>query len=235
MSLVDLRKDLQQLASPAKAQNLARFFKTGKGEYGEGDIFLGITVPQSRSLAIKYKDLSENHVKELLQSKIHEERLIALLLLVHNFKNGDEVDKKAIFDFYLQHTKYINNWDLVDLSAPMIVGGYLEDNDKSILLKLTKSKSIWDKRIAILATFYFIRQQKKYEWTFKIAQILLNDPHDLIQKAVGWMLREVGKNISQETEEEFLRKYYKKMPRIMLRYAIERFSAKLKANYLQKV
>lgn len=134
MSLVDLRKDLQQLANPTKAQLLARFFKTGKGEYGEGDVFLGITVPQSRKIVVKYKNLTQDQIKLLLQSKIHEERLIALLLLVHNFKNGDEVDRKAVFDLYLQHTKYINNWDLVDISAPMVVGGYLQDKDKSVLL-----------------------------------------------------------------------------------------------------
>lgn len=234
MSIGNLKKDLKKIANPNKAKILARFFKTGKGEYGQGDIFLGITVPKSRELARKYSNLSFNENKELLKSKIHEERMIALLLLIYKFKTGDETIKSNIYKFYLTNTKYINNWDLVDLSAPFIMGNYLVDKDKNILTKLSKSKNLWKKRIAIMSTFTFIRFKKDYSWTFKIAEILLKDPHDLIQKATGWMLREVGKNISQEAEEEFLRKYYKEMPRIMLRYAIERFPDKLKINYLQK-
>lgn len=230
--LIDLRKDLQQLSNPKRAEGSLRFFKTGKGQYGEGDIFIGLTVPQSREIAIKYKDLSFDEVENLLKSKIHEERLIALLILVRNFSKGNEGIKKAIYDFYLSNSKYINNWDLVDLSAGWIVGNYLLDKPRDILLKLAKSSNLWEKRISIIATFAFIRNKKESEWTFNIADILLNDKHDLIQKAVGWMLREVGKNISQEVEEEFLKARYKKMPRTMLRYAIERFDEKLRKRYL---
>ena len=225
-----LKKELKKLGNPKKAKILQGFFKTGKGEYGEGDVFLGISVPDSRKISLKYKDLPPSDIEKLLESKIHEERLIALLILVHNFQHTNE--KQKIYNFYLKHTKYINNWDLVDLSAHYIVGAYLNDKPKNILLKLAKSKSIWDKRIAIISTYYFIRNQKSAEWTFKISEILLNDKHDLIHKAVGWMLREVGKNISQKVEEEFLIKYYKKMPRTMLRYAIERFPIDLKSKYL---
>lgn len=229
-----LRKDLENLASPKKAKILQRFFKTGKGQYGEGDIFLGIAVPQSRKIAQKYGELSLPEIKKLLESKIHEERWIALLILVQSFKKGNPKKKKQTFDFYLKNTKFINNWDLVDLSADKIVGAYLKDGDKNILLRLAKSKSIWEKRIAIISTFYYIRFQKNADWTFKIAKILLNDSHDLIHKAVGWMLREAGKNISQKVEEEFLKKYYKSMPRIMLRYAIEKFEETKRKAYLKK-
>ncbi|MBI2641264.1 DNA alkylation repair protein, partial [Candidatus Roizmanbacteria bacterium] len=157
-------------------------------------------------------------------SKIHEERLIGLLILVEQFKKGNEKEKKAIFDFYLRHTAHINNWDLVDLSAHQIVGAYLLDKEYSLLLRLARSKNIWERRIAIIATFFFIRSDL-FEATFDIAQILLNDTNDLIHKAVGWMLREVGKR-NQEKEEVFLKKHYKKMPRTMLRYATERFDDK---------
>lgn len=232
--LLNFRKDLQKLADPTKAKRLAGFFKTGKGEYGYGDVFLGITVPESREIAKSYANLPESGIKQLLISKIHEERLIALLLLINNFQNGDEKNKKEIYGLYLKHTKYINNWDLVDLTADKIVGAYLIDKGKDILLKLAKSDDLWERRIAIMSTFNFIKSKKEYEWTFKVAEILINDSHDLIQKAVGWMLREVGKNISQETEEEFLKKHYKSMPRTMLRYAIERFPAKLRADYLRR-
>lgn len=233
MILKDLRKDLKKLANPKKAELLARFFKTGKGEYGEGDIFLGISVPNSRSIAHKYKDLSQEQIKELFQSKIHEERLIAILLLVHNFQKGDEEKKKEIYQFYLNHTQFINNWDLVDLSAPKIIGDFLLSRKKDILYKLAKSESLWERRIAIISTFQFI-YYKHYEDTLKIAEILLYDKHDLIQKAVGWMLREVGKRCSQETEEKFLKKYYRQMPRTMLRYAIEKFPTKLRIDYLRR-
>lgn len=234
MTINNLRKDLEKIANPAKAKILARFFKTGKGEYGEGDVFLGITVPKSRELARKYSSLSLKENKKLLKSKIHEERMIALLLLIYKFKTGDEIIKSNIYQFYLANTKYINNWDLVDLSAPFVMGNYLLDKDKDILIKLAKSKDLWERRIAIMCTLTFIRFKKDYRWTFKVAEILIKDPHDLIHKAVGWMLREAGKNISQEIEEEFLKKYYLKMPRTMLRYAIERLPEKLRKEYLQK-
>lgn len=228
-----LKKDLKNLADPIRAITSQSFFKTGKGQYGEGDIFLGITVPSQRKIAEKYNELEIKDIEQLLKSKIHEERLVSLLILVSKFQTGDEKVKKEIFDFYLKNAKFVDNWDLVDLSAHKIVGEYLFDKDKNILLELAKSQNLWEKRIAIVATFYFIKQ-KEYKYTFKIAEILLNDKHDLIQKAVGWMLREVGKNISQEIEEEFLKKHYKKMPRTMLRYSIERFDESLRKFYLGK-
>jgi len=236
MSFLNLKKELNRLANPQKAKLLQRFFKTGKGEYGEGDVFLGITVPQSRKIAIKFKNLDFVSIETLLKSKIHEERLIALLILVHNFSRGDEDIKKQIYDFYLSNTKFINNWDLVDLSAYKIVGLYLLNrgpvkNIPFILVKLAKSKSVWERRIAVISTFQFIKNNRLSE-SLKIAQILLQDDHDLIHKAVGWMLREVGKK-DLKTEIGFLDKHYKKMPRTMLRYAIERFPQKLRKSYLK--
>jgi 3-methyladenine DNA glycosylase AlkD len=223
---------LRPLANPQKALILQRFFKTGKGEYGEGDVFLGLTVPQVRSVAKQFQDISLKEIKQLLHSKIHEERLLALIILVNQFKKADEKLQKELFDFYLANTKFINNWDLVDLSAEYIVGGYLLNRSKTILTKLANSKLIWDKRIAIIATFQFIKKGQ-YEETFRIGKLLLHDRHDLIHKAVGWMLREVGKRISEEIEENLLKKYYKEMPRTMLRYAIERFEVKKRTSYLQ--
>lgn len=228
--LNSLKKDLLAESDPLKKKGLSRFFKTGKGEYGEGDIFLGVTVPKIRIVAKKYKDLSIVEVQSLLRSPIHEERLTALLILVENFRKSDEAKKTEIFNIYLKNTKYINNWDLVDLSASRIVGEYLKDKPAKVLNKLARSKSLWERRIAIISTFQFIWEGKFTE-TLKISEILLNDPHDLIHKAVGWMLREVGKR-SLETEKQFLNKYYKQMPRTMLRYAIEKFPQKLRLRYL---
>lgn len=227
-----LKEDIRKLANPKKAKVYQRFFKTGIGEYGEGDIFLGLTVPQSRKIAIKYKDLDFPEIKKLLQSKMHEERLIAVLLLVYNFNEGDEKGKGETYDFYLANTKYINNWDLVDLSAYKIVGQYLMNKSKNILFNLSRSKNIWERRISIIATYQFIKSGR-YQETLRISKILLRDEHDLIQKAVGWMLREVGKNCSKAILEEFLKRNYKKMPRTILRYAIERFPEKLRKKYLQ--
>lgn len=227
-TLTQLRNDLHTLKNPEKALILQRFFKTGKGQYGEGDVFLGITVPQSRKIAVTYKTLPLNDIKQLLISKIHEERLIGLLILVHNF----ETSPKKIYQFYLSLTKYINNWDLVDLSADKIVGAYLIDKKKDILYTCARSKNIWERRIAIVATYYFIKNNQ-FDDTLKIAEILLNDTHDLIQKAVGWMLREVGKR-SVKTEEDFLQKHYENMPRTMLRYAIEKFPETKRKAYLRK-
>jgi 3-methyladenine DNA glycosylase AlkD len=228
-----LREELEKLASPKKAKIYKRFFKTGIGEYGEGDVFLGLTVPQSRKIAIKYRDLKFTDIKKLLQSTIHEERLIAILILVHNFNKGSETDRKNIYNYYLKHTKYINNWDLVDLSADKIVGQYLLDKSKDILFRLARSKNLWERRISIVATYQFIKDGR-YQETLKISKMLLRDEHDLIHKAVGWMLREVGKNCSEDLLEEFLNKHYKQMPRTMLRYAIERFPEKLRKVYLNK-
>jgi len=230
-NLLQLKKDLKKLADPQKAKHLQRFFKTGKGEYGEGDIFLGITVPMSRKIAIKFKGLSFSEITKLLQSKVHEERLIALLILVQKFDKADEKTQKVIFEFYLQGTKYINNWDLVDLSSHEIIGGYLLEKDKGILIKLAKSKNIWERRIACISTFEFIRNNK-LDISLRLARMLLQDKHDLIHKAVGWMLREVGKR-NLKTEIAFLDKYCKKMPRTMLRYAIEKFPEKLRMSYLK--
>lgn len=231
MTTVSLQQQLKKLANPKKAIDVARFFKTGKGEYGEGDVFLGITVPEIRIVAKQYKDLSLKEIQKLLQSKIHEERLLALIILVNQFKQADEDKQQQIFDLYLSNTKYINNWDLVDASAEYIVGAYLIKRSKTILKTLAQSKSLWERRIAIIATFQFIKQ-KQHEHTFIIAKILLRDDHDLIHKAVGWMLREVGKRISEAIEETFLQQYYQQMPRTMLRYAIERFDEKKRKKYL---
>jgi 3-methyladenine DNA glycosylase AlkD len=232
--LISLQKDVQKIANPEKAKILARFFKTGKGEYGEGDQFIGLTVPQSRKIAVQYQALSFSDVSMLLQSPIHEERLIALLLLVHNFQKGDEKKKKEIYEFYLAHTRYINNWDLVDLSSDKIVGGYLLERDRTILYHLADSTNIWERRIAVLATFHFIKEKKEDADIFAIAEVLLHDQDDLIQKAVGWMLREVGKRISEKKLEEFLLPRYKHMPRTMLRYTIERFPEEKRKRYLLK-
>lgn len=222
------------MSDPERAKNSGRFFKTGKGEYGEGDIFLGIKTPDSRKVAKKYQDLTLSELQELLKSKIHTYRSVALFILVQKYQKGDDKTKKAIYRFYLKNTKHVNNWDLVDISAPKIVGYYLLDHpkEKKILYKLARSDDLWEKRISILATLAMIKS-KQFSDTFKIAEILLHDPHDLIHKAVGWMLREVGK-IDQKQEEVFLKKYYREMPRTMLRYAIERFEEKKRQSYLKK-
>lgn len=232
MSLNQVKKELKQYSNPEKAKILQRFFKTGKGQYGEGDIFLGVMVPEQRKVANK-NDLSMDEIEELLSSKIHEHRLVALFVLINKYKKADEKLKKEIFNFYLRSTKKINNWDLIDLSAPNIVGNYLLDKKRDILYKLAKSKSLWEKRISILATFEFIKNNE-YGDTLKIAEILLDEGHDLIHKGVGWMLRELGKRVSQGKEEEFLKKHYENMPRTMLRYAIERFDEKKRKFYLTK-
>jgi len=227
-----LRQEIINTADGEKGKILQRFFKTGKGDYGEGDIFCGLTVPQSRSIAKKYHELPLTDTVTLLHAKIHEERLIALLILIIKFQKGDESDKQAIYETYLKNTRYINNWDLVDLSADKIVGAYLKDHDRKILLDLAHSKDIWERRISMVSTYQFIRDLKEYKDTFAVADILLQDNHDLIQKAVGWMLREVGKRVSREKEEEFLLTRYQKMPRTMLRYAIEHFPEEKRKKYL---
>ncbi len=229
----NLRKDVQALANPKKAKLVQGYFKTGPGQYGEGDIFLGLTVPQSRTIAVKYKDLAYLEISALLKSKNHEERFIALVILINNYKYGNEKDRKKNYNFYLKHLRYINNWDLVDLSAHSILGAWLMDKDRKMLLKLATSQNLWSRRIAVVATYHFIKYQKSSAWTFKIAEMLLNDKHDLIHKAIGWMLREIGKNISHEEEEIFLKKHYKQMPRTMLRYAIEHFDPALRQAYMK--
>ena len=229
-SVGELRKELRARASPKRAKILAGFFKTGEGEYGEGDVFLGVTVPETRKIAQRFSDPSLADIAKLIRSGIHEERLLALLILVHKFEKGNSRSQKHIFDFYLKHMKYINNWDLVDLTAPKIVGTYLMHRPRNVLYKLARSDSIWERRIGILATYTFLKVGE-FKDTLAISRILLNDPHDLIHKAVGWMLREVGKQ-SQTAEEQFLKKHYKTMPRTMLRYAIERFPKRLRGAYL---
>ena len=233
----ELKKDLQKYASKEKAKIFQRFFKTGKGEYGEGDIFIGLTVPESRSIAKKYSEIEFFELQELLQSKIHEERLVALLILVDKYKHSKDLKaKKQIYDFYIKNTAYINNWDLVDLSASRISGQYILDSNDSNARKqlyiFAKSKNLWERRIAIISTFQFI-YYNTFDDTLKISEILLTDKHDLIHKAVGWMLRELGKR-NQSLEEEFLKKYYKTMPRTMLRYSIEKFDEKKRKFYMEK-
>lgn len=230
--LTEIRQELKNLAEPEKVTAYQRFFKTGVGEYGEGDIFLGLTGPKTRSVAKKYARASDLDLQQLLQSKIHEERLCALLILIKQFQKGDEKKQKLIFDFYLQNTFNINNWDLVDLSAPNIVGSFLLDKERKILFSLAKSENLWERRIAIISTFTFIRNNQ-FQDSLQIAERLLSDKHDLIHKAVGWMLREVGKR-NLEVEEEFLQKHYKTMPRTMLRYAIEKFPEEKRKDYLKK-
>jgi len=221
--LSKLKKDLQSLANPEKAKVLQKFFKTGKGEYGEGDVFLGIVVPEQRRIAKKYLGLSFEELQELLNSKIHEERLIALIILTELYKKSkkDGLKKRQIFEFYLNNTKNINNWDLVDLSAPKIIGEFLQKEDTGILRQLANSENLWERRIAIISTAPFIRKRSFGE-TLVISDILINDGQDLIHKAVGWMLREVGKR-NKNVLEVFLEQRYKNMPRTMLRYAIEKF------------
>jgi len=228
--LNQIKQELLNLQNPEKAKIHQRFFKTGKGEYGEGDKFLGITVPEQRKIAKEYPNLNLKEIQQLLSSNIHEHRLTSLFILINKYK--DTKNKEEIFNFYLKNTKNINNWDLVDTSAGAILGDYLFEKDKSLLYKLAKSDNLWERRIAIIATFRFIKNNK-FEDTIKISEILLNDKHDLIHKAVGWMLREIGKR-DQKTEEDFLKKYYKKMPRTMLRYAIERFEENKRKFYLTK-
>ena len=215
----DIQNELMALANPRKAVILARFFKTGKGEYAEGDIFLGVMVPDTRRIAKKYATLSHHGIRRLLTSKYHEKRFVALLIMIEQFKKGDQETKNRIYHTYLTHTAYINNWDLVDLSAKHIVGAFLEPKPKNMLSILASSQNLWERRIAILATFYYI-DRGHYVDTLRIARMLLDDKHDLIHKAVGWMLREVGKQFSQKILEDFLKKRYKKMPCTMLRYAI---------------
>lgn len=247
-NLTSLLKDLKQKENKEKAKGLARFFKTGLGQYGEGDLFLGITVPESRKIAVKYNELALSNISKLLKNKYHEVRFIALLILVHKYQSSSipgvgENSRKQIVNFYLAHTKYINNWDLVDLSASYIVGNYLtvarQDltmscrEDRKILERLAKSKNLWERRIAIISTFAFIYKGES-EWTFRIVKMLLNDRHDLIQKACGWMLREVGKRVSEKDLTSFLDIHRSEMPRTMLRYAIERLPERKRKYYLNK-
>lgn len=225
-----LENDIKKHSDPKKALLLQRYFKTGPGQFGDGDVFLGLTVPQSRTLAGKYNDISLPQAKKLLYSKFHEKRLIALLILIEKFNKGNEKTKKDIFEFYLKNSKQVNNWDLVDSSAHVVVGEYLLDKSRKILYKLARSKNLWQKRISVISTMTFIAHSD-FSDALKISEILLIDPHDLIHKAVGWVLREVGKK-SLKHELTFLNKYAATMPRTSLRYSIERFPEKLKIKYM---
>ena len=219
MHLSELRKELKAAADPARAKNLAWFFKTGKGQYGYGDKFIGITVPVMRRIAHRYVALPLAEVGKLLMSPIHEHRFAALEILVAQYKGNEQ----AVFDFYLKNTHYVNNWDLVDTSAPYIVGQHLMTRPRKVLYKLAKSRSLWERRIAIVSTMTLIRAGQ-IEDALAISEILLADDHDLIHKAVGWMLREAGKR-STPALLDFLERHYERIPRTALRYAIERFPA----------
>jgi len=230
---MDIIKEFQKLENPEKAIHLQRFFKTGKGQYGEGDIFLGITVPEQRKIANKF-NLSLDELQKLLDSKIHEHRLTSLFILNKKFKKADKREKQEIFDFYLKNVNKsnINNWDLVDSSAHKIIGNFLEDKDRKILYNLAKSKNLWEKRISIISAFWFIKNNE-FQDAINLAEILLNDKHDLIHKAVGWMLREIGKR-DKSVLINFLNKHSKKMPRTMLRYSIEKLNKNEKQKYMKK-
>jgi 3-methyladenine DNA glycosylase AlkD len=226
-----IRARLRSHAVPGNVDILQRFFKTGPGEYGEGDVFIGVKVPGVRAVCRECRGVPLDVVLELLRSRVHEERSLALLMLVDAFERGADPVRKQIYDLYLANTRYINNWDLVDASAPQIVGGWLAARSRAPLKRLARSSSLWERRIAIVATFAFIRRGETEE-TFRIAEILLADRHDLIHKAVGWMLREVGKRDAARLRQ-FLARHYAAMPRTMLRYAIERFPEAERKRYLR--
>ena len=227
-----IHEEFIKLGNQEYAARLQKYFKTGEGEYGEGDIFLGLRVPIVRKLAKKYRALSIRETSDFLSSQLHEERLFSLFLLVYIFRRGHENDKQKIFKIYLNNMRFINNWDLVDASAGHIVGGYLFDRDKKPIYNLARSKSLWERRISIMATSFFIYHNDFVD-ALNISEILLKDKEDLIHKAVGWMLREIG-NRDLALEENFLKKHYKSMPRAMLRYAIEKFPKGKRKNYLKK-
>jgi 3-methyladenine DNA glycosylase AlkD len=231
-SLTAVRNALRDAGSPKDAVFLQRFFKTGPGQYGEGDQFLGIRVPATRTLARRFADLPLPDVEKLLHDKFHEARLLALVLLVGRYERGDDAERQRVYRLYLANTDRINNWDLVDLSAPNIVGAHLETRSRAPLDKLATSKSLWERRIAIVATYWFIRL-RQFDDTFRIATALLDDKHDLIHKAVGWMLREVGKR-DESALERFLDRHAKTMPRTALRYSIERMTPERRRHYMAR-
>jgi 3-methyladenine DNA glycosylase AlkD len=226
-----VREGMRRLADPQDAAFLQRFFKTGPGDYAEGDRFLGIRVPEVRRLARRFRALPEADVLQLLRSPWHEERLLALVMLVERFRRADVEGRATIHEAYLQHTRHVNNWDLVDASAEHIVGASLDPARLELLESLARSESVWERRIAMMATFHWIKQGEPRP-ALHIAEMLLHDRHDLIHKAVGWMLREVGKR-DLVAEEEFLRRHSLVMPRTMLRYAIERFPEPVRQRYLR--
>ena len=225
-----LQSEFRRLGNKEIAAHSARFFKTGKGEYGAGDRFLGIRVPVTRQFARKYRQMSLRSVSALLKSKYHEERLLAVLILVEQYGRGDERERAGVYRTYVDQRQFVNNWDIVDSSAHKIVGRHLEKRDRQLLYELAESTVLWDRRIAIMATLYFIRHDD-FSDTFRLARRLIDDDEDLIHKATGWMLREVG-NRDRDAEESFLRKHYRRMPRTMLRYAIEKFPERRRKAYL---
>lgn len=228
-----IQKELKTYASKQRAQVSVSFFKTGKGQYGEGDVFIGVSNPDARRVALAHKDISLVEVKKLLYSAIHEERFVALEILVAQYEKGDEKEKKRVVVFYLKHKKQVNNWDLVDTSASYILGHFLFDKkDRRVLSTLARSKNLWDRRIAIIATHYFI-QQKDFKDTLSLAELLMKDTEDLMHKAVGWMLREVGKK-DEAVLKRFLDKHKSVLPRTTLRYALERLSKRDKERYMKK-
>jgi len=226
MKASDIKKDLKANITPGKAKVLMRFFKTGKGEYGEGDIFIGVMVPEIRKVAKKYKDIDLSELSKVICSPIHEERACAAIICTYRKLDRDVVD------FYLDNIKYMNNWDIIDLTCHKVLGYWMKDHPemRELLYKFARSKSMWERRISIISCFAFIRSGD-FKDALALAEILRDDEHDLIHKAVGWVLREIGKK-DQKVEEKFLKKYYKKMPRTMLRYAIERFDEPLRKSYL---
>jgi 3-methyladenine DNA glycosylase AlkD len=227
----DLCRRLRVLGDRERARVNQRFFKTGKGEYAEGDVFVGLRVPEIRQLVREYQFLPFAEVIQLLHSPIHEARLLALLILIQSYRKGDATFQRQICNVYLQNTRFINNWDLVDVSAEHIVGPYLRNRSRKLLHALARSSLLWERRISIMATFHYIKCGEFAE-ALRIAERLLRDPEDLIHKAVGWMLREIGKR-DRPTEEAFLKRHYRVMPRTMLRYAIEKFPEALRQQYLQ--
>jgi 3-methyladenine DNA glycosylase AlkD len=227
----NIKQDLDRLSDPEKAEFLPRFFKTLTDGYAEGDIFIGVTVPNIRSVARRYGDLPLSRVKQLLGSGVHEYRLTALLILVDRFRRSGKPEREKIAAFYLDNLSHVNNWDLVDLSADKILGDFLFDKDRSILYTLCRSNHLWSQRVSIMSTFFFIRHGQ-FDDTFRLAEQLLSHKHDLIHKATGWMLREVGKR-DKKAEVSFLKKHYRIMPRTMLRYAIEKFGPEERGRYLK--
>jgi 3-methyladenine DNA glycosylase AlkD len=232
MNIKEIETCLKNMGNPETAKQLQRFFKTGPGEYGHGDIFIGVRVPQLRKLIKKYKTINYNPVQKLLISRIHEHRMMALLILVREYSKGNQSEKEEIYKLYIKNIRYVNNWDIVDCSAQHIVGAFLKDKDKKQLYDFANSKNLWKRRISIIATFHYIKLNEFSE-TFRIAKVLLTDKEDLIHKATGWMLREIGKRDLQVLEN-FLKKYYRNMPRTMLRYAIEKFPEPQRQKYLNR-
>jgi 3-methyladenine DNA glycosylase AlkD len=227
MSLIYLKRDLKSKSNPEKAKVYQKFFKTGVGEYGEGDVFLGLNSQEIKDIAQKYYQVDLEDLQKLLEDKVHECRMSAARILVNNYKK----DKENTFRFYVKNAKKFNNWDLVDVSCHKIVGDFLLDKDRKVLYKLANSKNLWKKRIAIVSTYAFIREND-FDDTLKISEILLGDSHDLIHKAVGWMLREVGKK-DENVLKDFLKKNYSDIPRTTLRYAIEKLPEDERKKYLR--